>query len=83
MGSNPDISQKCKMCDISKGVVPTHFGPLKKYLKKELNLPVSHHLSLFVELGPAHHADIQLGALSFSPLSSLQAHEKILEKKLV
>jgi hypothetical protein len=46
----------------------------------KLTLPVSHHLSLFVELGPAHHADVQLGPLSFSPLSSLQAHEKILEK---
>ncbi len=32
LGSNPDISQKYKMCDISKGVA-THSSPSKKYTK--------------------------------------------------
>jgi hypothetical protein len=40
MGSNPDISQKYKMGDISKGVLGQHTLARKKIYKKNSNLNV-------------------------------------------
>ncbi len=38
LGSNPDISRKYKMGDISTGVANTQFSPPKKYTKKVIDI---------------------------------------------
>ncbi len=41
LGSNPDISQKYEMGDISKGVAsPAHYSPSKKYAKMSILLHI-------------------------------------------
>ncbi len=38
-GSNPDISQKYEMGDISNGVqLPTHYSPSKKNIQKSMSV---------------------------------------------